>query len=124
MPVDTSLLNRKAPWHTLSAEELMARLATSWHGLSQQEDTYRLEHVGVTALPTQAAPSPFRLFFRQFASPLIYILIFAGGMALFLGDYTDAVFIFAVIVFNAILGTVQEFKAEKSAEALQQMLVT
>src|SRR3989344_2286952 len=61
----------------------------------------------------------FRVFVNQFKSPLIYLLLAAATISLLLGRFTDSAFIIAVLVFNASLGAVQEYKANKAAEALK-----
>ncbi len=61
---------------------------------------------------------------RQFLSPLIYILLLAAAVSLLLGEWQDSIFIFAVLIINAIIGTVQEYSAERSAEALRSLVRT
>ncbi|NIQ96257.1 MAG: ATPase, partial [Desulfuromonadales bacterium] len=82
----------------------------------------RQKQFGPNALPEKKPPGLALIFLHQFLSPLIYILLVAGGVSLAIGELTDAVFIFAVILLNALLGTFQEWKAEKSAAALQRLL--
>jgi magnesium-transporting ATPase (P-type) len=115
-------LQQNTPWHTLPSEQVLERLATSEQGLPPHEAQARLKHVGKNELPGQDKPSLWRVFFSQFRSPLIYILIVAGLVALVIGDYIDATFIFSIIVLNAILGTYQEYHAEQSALALQRLI--
>ena len=67
-------------------------------------------------------PTLFDIILHQFKSSLIYILLVAGAIVLATGDIKDAVFILAVIVLNASIGTAQEHRAEESAHALQKML--
>ncbi|MBP2146904.1 magnesium-transporting ATPase (P-type) [Methanofollis sp. W23] len=110
------------PWHALPDEEVLTAIRSSPHGLSAAEAEARLSAYGKNALPTRAPPSVFQVFFRQFKSPLIFILIVAGGISLLIGETTDALFIFAVIFLNALLGMVQEWKAEQSAAALRALL--
>jgi len=64
------------------------------------------------------------LFLRQFLSPLIYILLLAAVVSLMLQEISDAAFIFAVLLINALIGTVQEYSAERSAEALRRLITT
>jgi P-type Ca2+ transporter type 2C len=63
-----------------------------------------------------------RSFFRQFLSPLIYILLIAAVVSVALPEWSDAIFIFAVLLINAVIGTIQEYSAERSAEALRQLV--
>ena len=59
---------------------------------------------------------------RQFKDPLIYVLLAAGVVTIAVQHWSDAVFIFAVLALNAVIGTIQEWKAESSAEALEQVM--
>jgi magnesium-transporting ATPase (P-type) len=93
-------------------------------GLTSSEADKRLANYGPNLLP-QSKRRPLALvYLRQFASPLIYILVIAAAVSLALGQYFDASFIFVVLQINAIIGTVQEWKAETSAEALRSMVRT
>jgi Ca2+-transporting ATPase len=108
--------------HALAPENLYAALASSPHGLSTSEATARLRRYGPNALPR---PEPDRLvivFLRQFLSPLIYILLAAASVSTLIEEYSDAVFIFAVLLLNAVIGTAQEFSAQKAATALHQFV--
>ncbi|QSZ67325.1 HAD family hydrolase [Methanofollis aquaemaris] len=109
-------------WHALPDEEVLAAIGSSPPGLTAAEAAARLSVYGKNALPTRKPPSVFQVFLRQFKSPLIFILIVAGVLSLLIGESTDALFIFAVIFLNAILGMVQEWKAEQSAAALRALL--
>jgi len=114
----------KISWHALSDTEVLARVQSSPKGLSADEAAARLADYGPNVLPGKPPPGMARIFLRQFLSPLIYILIAAGVVSMAIGEWTDAGFIFAVIFLNALLGTVQEWKAEHSAASLQQLLKT
>lgn len=109
-------------WHVLGAEAVFQDLETSQNGLTQTQVQQRQERYGKNSLPARKPPSPLVIFLHQFLSPLIYILLFAGILSLLIGDRTDALFIFGVITFNGLLGTFQEWKAERSALALQNLL--
>jgi magnesium-transporting ATPase (P-type) len=91
-------------------------------GLSSAEVARRQQQYGRNVFPSQPAPPLWRIVLHQFLSPLIYILIAAGVVALLIGEVEDAIFIFAVILLNAALGAYQEWRAEQSAAALQQLL--
>nr|NIP49906.1 ATPase [Gammaproteobacteria bacterium]NIQ11413.1 ATPase [Gammaproteobacteria bacterium]NIR25944.1 ATPase [Gammaproteobacteria bacterium]NIY20354.1 ATPase [Gammaproteobacteria bacterium] len=109
-------------WHTLDNSTTLKRLGSSLQGLTIEEATSRLEHYGRNSLPIKPPPGLGRIFLHQFLSPLIYILIVAGIVSMAVGEWTDAGFIFAVILLNSILGTFQEWKAEHSAAALQKLM--
>ena len=91
-------------------------------GLESQEVQERLSTHGYNVLPTQKAPVFILVFVRQFKNPLIYILLAAAALALGLGDITDAFFIFSILLINAIIGSVQEYNAEKNAFALNKLV--
>ncbi|KUG20327.1 MAG: HAD-IC family P-type ATPase [Methanomicrobiaceae archaeon] len=110
------------PWHALREDEVMQKLQSSLQGLTEDEAAERLEEYGKNALPAHLPPTLLRIFLRQFASPLIYVLLAAGIISLVLAEFTDATFIFLVILLNAVIGTFQEWQAEKSASSLQELL--
>ena len=109
-------------WHALEPKEIFKKLNTSSNGLSSQEAADRQAKFGLNRLPKKKVDGWFIIFLKQFLSPLIYILIFAGLASLFLKKWDDALFIFGVIILNSIVGAWQENKAEKSAAALQNLL--
>jgi magnesium-transporting ATPase (P-type) len=111
-----------AAWHTMDHSVVLARLDASLSGLNEDEASLRLEQYGRNSLPSKAPPGLGLIFLHQFLSPLIYILIVAGVVSLAIGEMTDAGFIIAVILLNAMLGTFQEWKAEHSAAALQDLM--
>lgn len=100
----------------------MQRLESSREGLSGPEVNRRLEKHGPNRLPRRGAPSVITVFLRQFVSPLIYVLLAAGVVSLAIGELYDSIFIFAVVLINAIIGTIQEYKSEQSAAALQEYM--
>jgi len=83
-------------------------------GLTSAEAERRLAEYGPNKLPEPASPGPLAIFLRQFLSPFIYILLIAASASLLLGQLPNAVFIFAVLVINATIGTVQEYSACRS----------
>jgi len=107
--------------YALSAEEALAELGGSVRGLSSAEAARRLERFGRNALPRARPPGVAVVFVRQFKSPLIYVLLVAAFVSLLLQDWSDAAFIFAVLLLNAGVGTFQEYSAERSAEALREL---
>lgn len=109
-------------WHSLSDDATQKKLQTDMNGLSQSQVEERLQEFGKNTLPSPKPPTLLLVVLHQFASPLIYILLIAGIVALAIGDVKDAVFIFAVILLNAVIGTMQEWRAEQQAHALQVLL--
>ena len=108
-------------WHRQSTEEVLARLASSSDGLSSREAALRLAANGPNALTERKRIGPLQIFCDQFKSLIIWILIAAGAISGLLGELVDAAAIFAIVVLNAIIGFVQEFRAEKSIAALKKM---
>jgi magnesium-transporting ATPase (P-type) len=109
-------------WHLLAVDEVFEKIRSGLQGLSGKEAEERLVEFGPNSLPERKVPTLASIFLHQFLSPLIYILLVAGCLSLLIGEKTDAIFIFAVILLNAGLGTFQEWKAEKSAADLQGLL--
>ncbi len=114
--------NQPIPWHATPEETVLIKLQADLRGLSPAQVEERQHEFGRNILPEHKPPPLFEIILHQFKSPLIYILLVAGAIALATGDIKDAVFILAVIVLNAGIGTVQEYRAEQSAHALQKML--
>ena len=112
----------REPWHALPAGEVLRHLDVEpGHGLSAAQEQARRRRHGANALP-EAPPRPvWRLFARQFASPLIYILFAAAVLAVALGHHGDAGVILAVVLANALIGTFQEGRAERSMAALRRL---
>lgn len=97
-------------------------LDASLHGLSSGEAEKRLKFFGKNCLPVKKPLSLAKIILDQVKNPLIYLLIAASVVALFLEDIKDAVFIFIVIFINTAIGSYQEWKAEKSSAALHNLL--
>ncbi len=110
--------------HSKNSQEVVASLASSQHGLSSSDASARQLEYGSNTLPQKKPAGIVSLFARQFASPLIYILVVAAFFSLLIKEWTDALFISAVLLINAIIGTIQEFSAQRSATALQQLVTT
>ncbi|RFT16150.1 MAG: Cation-transporting ATPase [Candidatus Saccharicenans subterraneus] len=91
------------------------------HGLSSEQAAASLEKYGPNQLQEAPSRSPLAVFFDQFKSFLIWVLIGAAIVSGFLGEWVDALAIIAIVILNAVLGFVQEFRAEKSLAALKKM---
>jgi P-type Ca2+ transporter type 2C len=116
------MVDEKNSFYRLSTTEALDRLESTKEGLSSQDSASRIEKYGKNILPGKEPPSLIKVILHQFKSPLIYILIAAGIFALAVREFNDALFILIVIALNAILGTTQEWKAEKSAFQLQSLI--
>jgi len=109
-------------WHALAAREALVELKTTEAGLSEVEAGERLRHHGRNELPEAPALSIAQTILRQFASPLIYLLLIAGAISIAVGERSDAIFIFGVLTVNAIVGAFQEWRADVSAKALRSLV--
>ncbi len=108
-------------YYQKTADETLSSLNSSRKGLSSEEAAKRLQQYGLNEIKEGKRTSPFEILLNQFKSFLIMILIAATLISLFVGEYIDALVIFVILVLNAILGFVQEYKAEKSIEALKKL---
>jgi magnesium-transporting ATPase (P-type) len=112
-----------AAWHAISASEVMKRLATSAEkGLDAAQASTRLQKYGPNRLPEGKKRGPFMRFLAQFNNILFYVLLGAGFTKLMLNLWVDAAIIFGVVVLNALLGFVQEGKAEQALDSIRNML--
>ena len=110
-------------WHSLSIEETLERTESSTEGLTAEKASSKLEKYGPNELKARKKKSPITIFLRQFADVMILVLIAAAGISAFLGETSDTIIIIVIIILNAIVGFVQEYRAEKAMEALQKMAV-
>ena len=110
------------PWHSESAEAVLASLGTSSFGLNHLEVERRQQEYGLNLLPEKGPAPLWHIVLQQFVNPLIYILVAAAVVSAAIGDLKDAVFIAAVLLLNAVIGTYQEWQAEQSSHALKKLL--
>lgn len=116
-------IEKKTGWHNIPYKKAVELLRSdSKKGLSDQEVAIRQRQAGKNRLPEEKPLSRVKIFLEQFASPLIYILIFAGVVTLFLKEYADAIVIFAAVFLNAIVGYFQESKSSKALRELKKVL--
>ncbi len=110
-------------WHSLSIEEVAEKTGGNLDGLSEDLASQRLKEFGPNALEAKKRKSPLVIFLHQFADVMILVLIVAAGISFFLGETSDTIIIVVIIFLNAIVGFIQEYRAEKAMEALQKMAV-
>ena len=110
------------PWHALGERELFEVLDSGQDGLESADARRRLLHYGPNRLPEARKKPALVRFLVQFHNLLIYVLMAAGLAALALGHRIDALVILAVVLINALIGFVQEGKAEQAMEAIGKML--
>ncbi|MFQ5987318.1 MAG: calcium-translocating P-type ATPase, SERCA-type [Dehalococcoidia bacterium] len=108
-------------YHSFEALEVLKSFKSSEKGLTEEEAKNRLKKFGFNELRKERRITALEIFASQFKSFLIIILIFASIISFLLGEITDATVISSIIVLNAILGFVQEYRAEKAIEALKKL---
>lgn len=121
-----------APWHALPEEDVARQIvavdlplaALLERGLSQAEVIQRQKQYGPNELKAKAATPAWVKFLQQFNQSLLYILMVAGAVKAFLGSWRNAIVIWAVVVINALIGYIQESKAEEAIAALARSVVT
>ena len=109
-------------WHAHPADEALAALQSPDGGLSADEARARLDRYGPNRLTPPPKRSALLRFLAQFNNVLIYVLIAAGVVTVLLGEFTDAAVIAGVVLINALIGYVQEGKAEQALDAIRSML--
>lgn len=112
-----------AGWHARSLPELYRELDTGGHGLTEVEAGARLATNGPNQLAEAPPTSGWAVLARQFASPLIYILLVAAAVTVALAEYIDAAVIGAVLLLNATIGFTQERRAENAVRSLMGLVV-
>jgi Ca2+-transporting ATPase len=112
-------------WHALHVDDVLRALqADAASGLTSIEAQQRLSIYGANTLPRAQGPGAVLRFLRQFANPLVLMLLLAGAVTMLLGGITDASVIIGVVLVNAIIGFVQEGKAVQALSSLQQTIGT
>lgn len=111
-------------WHQKTISDIFKVLKTSELGLSKNKIGLRLSEYGPNKLPEGKVTSLFEIFLNQFKSPLIYILLVASGIVFYLGETVDGTVILSVLLFNAIVGTIQEGRAQNTLLALKRFVET
>ncbi len=112
----------KGVWHALSAEGVLRKLKVTSRGLAEAEVIKRRAEFGSNELPRPAGRTALKILLGQFTSPLVAILIVAVVVSFGLGDDFDAQVILAAVVLNVIFGFIQEFRAERTIEALRRVV--
>src|SRR5690606_28445862 len=110
------------PWHSFAKQEVLSALASSPDGLSADEAARRRSLYGPNELPAAAGRSAILRFLSQFNNVLIYVLLAAAVAASVLGHTIDAAVIVAVVLVNAVVGYIQEGKAEQALNAIRNMI--
>ncbi len=111
-----------ASYHAQSGDEVLQALSSRSSGLTDDEVSARLQQYGPNKLPQAPQPGTFTRFIKQFANLLVIVLIVAGVLTALLQHWIDTFVIFGVVIVNAIIGVIQEGKAEKAMDSIRNML--
>ncbi len=130
-PLNRSLVGEAPPppvtqaddWHRRSVTAALTALASEANGLSEAAAQLRKGQYGPNELVEKGAKSPLAILWEQFTNVMVLILIAAAGLSLFLGKYLEAGAILAIVVLFALLGFLQEYRAEKAIAALKKLAV-
>ncbi len=110
--------------HAYKSHHVIEQLQSTPEGLSLDEAKTRIKKFGKNSLPEEKSKRLFVVFLQQFVSPLIYVLLAAAILSLAINEWLDAIFIFGVLLINAIIGSIQEHSAAKAAAALSRLVTT
>lgn len=110
-------------WYQLETNEIFQKLKSSERGLTKEEVRERLTKYGYNKLEDDEKISKLKIILNQFKSPLIFILLIAVVITAILHEYIDSGVIITVVLLNAVIGYIQEFKAEQSMRALRDMVL-
>lgn len=109
-------------WYSEMTDDALAYLSSNSHdGLSEEEAQLRLNEVGFNELQKKVKRSPLASFLAQFMDFMVLVLLAATIISFILGEIADGITILAIVIINAILGFIQEYRAEKSIEALKDI---
>jgi P-type Ca2+ transporter type 2C len=111
-------------WHTNDTDKIFSELKSGAQGLSSDEAKRRLEQYGPNELQEKKKRPPWLMFLLQFKDIMIIILMAAAIVSGVAGDLKDAIVILVIVLLNAVIGFVQEYRAEKAMEALKKMATT
>jgi Ca2+-transporting ATPase len=108
-------------WHALGAKEVLDHLKVQGNGLTSEEAKRRLEHYGPNQLKEAPRPTFWQTLWEQLNNFVVILLIIASVISALLGDYVEAAAIMAIVVLNAVLGIIQERRAEEALAALKKL---
>ena len=112
----------KKEYYKISKNETIDILKSSKNGLSDKEANSRTSKYGLNEIPKQRKETIIEKLFKEFADPIILLLILAAILSFFSGEIIDGLSIIFIVLIDAIIGVVQEVRAEKSAESLQKLI--
>ncbi len=110
------------PWHMVTTNEALFQLRTDMEdGLSQSEAEARLQEIGLNALQEKSQVTPWKILWQQFTDFMVLVLLGATAVSFLMGEMGDAITIVAIVIMNAVLGFIQEYRAEQSVAALKAL---
>jgi len=117
------MIMKDISWHSMDVDDVLKELETDPHrGLNDEEIKKRIEEYGYNELKQEERISPFTILLNQFKNILLLILILAIILSALVGETVDAAIIMVIVIFCAVLGFIQEYRAERALEALKKML--
>ncbi len=115
---------KRVPWHSLETGQVLGKLATNPEkGLDREQAAARLKAHGLNVLEEKGLRSPLVIFLSQFSNFLVLVLVAAAAVSALIGNVKDAVVIGSILVLNAVMGFVQEYRAQRAMDALKQMSI-
>ncbi len=120
-PQENTASPKSEPWHALSAEEVLGHLKVHENGLTSAEAAERMAQYGPNQLTEAPRPGFLKLLWEQFNNFIVMLLIVASIVSALLGEWVDASAIIAIVLLNAILGIIQEKRAEEALAALKKL---
>jgi Mg2+-importing ATPase len=115
-------LQKTTEYWRLQKDEIIREFDSSEMGLNEAEAARRLREYGSNEIPHARHRTTINILVSQFKSPLVYVLVFASALSVLLGDATEGIIIFAIMLVNATFGFAQEFRSEKALEELSKYL--
>jgi len=108
-------------WYSISVDETLKQTGSKPEGLDDATVQRKLAEHGKNELKAKKKKSPLVIFFRQFTDVMILVLIIAAIVSSFIGEFSDTIVIIVIVLLNAIIGFIQEYRAEKAMDALKKM---
>ncbi len=116
--------SNKKPAYQTPIEEILSTAQVTLKGLTKQQVEKQLEEYGYNQLSERNPVNPFFIFINQFSNPLVFLLILSAIISMGLHEFIDAGFIATIVLINAVIGFVQEYKAENTIKALKKLAAT
>lgn len=108
-------------WHAIDADETLSQLKSSAAGLTTEEAQTRLAEYGANTIPEKRRRSLLVMLLQQFSDFMIVVLLFAALISGLIGEPQDTIAILVIVLLNAVIGAIQEFRAERAVAALKEM---